>query len=113
MNLITQYAPNQTLIQTEEAIYLQSYKSIVAKYDKETKIIYLGYDWDYSRTTMKYVKRFIKECARHQYTIKMECDPESNNFTVADLRRTLETGHYLLGIQVYFEGPLQEQYEKL
>jgi len=113
MNLITQYAPNQTLIETEEAIYLQSYQSIVARYDKDSKIVKLGYDWDYSKTTMKYVKRFIKECARHQYTNKMECDLDSNYFTVADLRRTLETGHYLLGIQVYYESHLQEQYEKL
>ena len=102
MNLITQYAPNQTLIQTEEAIYLQSYKSIVAKYDKETKIIYLGYDWDYSRTTMKYVKMFIGQCSG-----------AGTKFAIKDLKRALREESNLLGIRTLFKGGLQEEYEKL
>ena len=113
MNLVSQYAPNQTLIDMGDTVYLQSYKSIVAKYNKETKKVYLGYDWDYSKTTMKYVKRFIRECATHQYTNKMEHNSDTNNFTVADLRRTLETGLVLLGIPVYYESCLQELYDKL
>jgi hypothetical protein len=113
MNLITQYAPNQILIETDEAIYLQSYSTVVARYNKDSKSINLGYDWDYSRTTMKYVKRFIKECATHQYTNEMESNPDSNNFTVADLRRALETGLVLLGIPVHFEGSLQEQFSRI
>ena len=102
MNLITQYAPNQTLIQTEEAIYLQSYKSIVAKYDKETKIIYLGYDWDYSRTTMKYVKMFIGQCSG-----------AGTKFAIKDLKRALREESNLLGIRTLFKGGLQEEYEQL
>ena len=102
MNLITQYAPNQTLIETEEAIYLQSYKSIVAKYDKETKIIYLGYDWDYSRTTMKYVKMFIGQCS-----------VAGTKFAIKDLKRALREESNLLGIRTLFKGGLQEEYEQL
>ena len=102
MNLITQYAPNQTLIETEEAIYLQSYKSIVAKYDKETKIIYLGYDWDYSRTTMKYVKMFI-----------CQCSGAGTKFAIKDLKRALREESNLLGIRTLFKGGLQEEYEQL
>ena len=102
MNLITQYAPNQTLIETEEAIYLQSYKSIVAKYDKETKNIYLGYDWDYSRTTMKYVKMFIGQCSG-----------AGTKFAIKDLKRALREESNLLGIRTLFKGGLQEEYEQL
>tara|TARA_R110002012_G_scaffold284758_1_gene475663 strand:+ start:692 stop:1012 length:321 start_codon:yes stop_codon:yes gene_type:complete len=102
MNLITQYAPNQILIETEEAIYLQSYKSIVAKYDKETKIVFLGYDWDYSRTTMKYVKKFIGQCSK-----------AGNNFAIKDLKRALREESNLLGIRTLFKGGLKEEFYRL
>ena len=102
MNLITQYAPNQTLIETEEAIYLQSYRSIVAKYDKETKIVYLGYDWDYSRTTMKYVKKFIGQCSG-----------AGSKFAIKDLKRALREESNLLGIRTLFKGGLQEEFQNM
>lgn len=43
---------------------LQSYDSIVAVVDRNAEgsnILTLGKDWDYSRTTMKYVHQFIKQ----------------------------------------------------
>ena len=102
MNLVTQYAPNQTLIDMGNTVYLQSYKSIVAKYNKETKIVYLGYDWDYSRTTMKYVEKFIGECSG-----------ASSNFAIKDLKRALREESNLLGVRTLFQGGLQQEYYQL
>ena len=51
-------APNQTIIYAEGNEVLQSYNSLVAiKYADGKKE--LGMDWDYTRTTMKYVGRFL------------------------------------------------------
>ena len=102
MKLVSHYAPNQTLIDTGDATWLQSYESIVARYDKEKKIIHLGYDWDYSKTTMKYVKKFINECSG-----------STHSWPISELRRALQTGAILLGIAVHFEGCLQDKYERL
>jgi hypothetical protein len=102
MKLVTQYAPNQTVIDMGDTVYLQSYKSIVAKYNKETKIVYLGYDWDYSRTTMKYVKKFISECSG-----------ASSTFAIKDLKRALREESNLLGVRTLFKGGLQQEYYQL
>lgn len=40
---------------------LQSYKSKVCMIDKNENHITLGDDWDYSKTTMRAVKKFIEE----------------------------------------------------
>ena len=55
---VTQIANNQMEIRTEKGIYFQSYDSIVAfrPYSGKIKV---GRDWDYSRTTMKYVGQFL------------------------------------------------------
>tara|TARA_R100000479_G_scaffold22289_1_gene8479 strand:+ start:1078 stop:1341 length:264 start_codon:yes stop_codon:yes gene_type:complete len=85
-----------------DTVYLQSYKSIVAKYNKETKIVYLGYDWDYSRTTMKYVKKFIGQCSG-----------AGSDFAIKDLKRALKEESNLLGVRTLFNGGLQDEYHKL
>lgn len=54
---------NQIVLKTDDAIYFQSYDSIVAKYSKDN-ILTLGCNWDYSRTTMKHLNRFIREYTR-------------------------------------------------
>ena len=41
--------------------YFQSYASLVAVYDKESCILTLGKDWDYSVTTKKYLWQFLQE----------------------------------------------------
>lgn len=43
--------------------YLKSYDSIVAAYDPDENRLYLGPRWDYSQTTIKHVKAFVKEVA--------------------------------------------------
>lgn len=43
---------------------LQSYDSIVAIVDRDAEgsdLLTLGRDWDYSRTTMKYVHQFLQQ----------------------------------------------------
>ena len=53
-------AKNQFLFYVEDKTYLQSYDSVVAcKPIGEVPILYK--DWDYSRTTMKYVNKFLSE----------------------------------------------------
>ena len=51
-------APNQTIIYAEGNEVLQSFDSRVAIIYTDGKIE-LGMDWDYSRTTMKYVGQFL------------------------------------------------------
>ena len=49
---------NQFIIEGEKGIYFQSYESIVAKIEKNG-ILKLGTDWDFSKTTLKYLYKFI------------------------------------------------------
>jgi retron-type reverse transcriptase len=46
-------------INTEYGMAFQSYNSIVAFKDFESGKTYLGKDWDYSRTTMKYLGQWL------------------------------------------------------
>lgn len=52
--------PNQFIITTEEGVYFQSYKSIIAFIPKEGKT-QIGRDWAYSVTTAKYRNQFLRE----------------------------------------------------
>lgn len=54
---------NQFEIYDGSKVYFQSYRSLIAEYDGET--LTLGCDWDYSRTTMKYLTAWLNDhCAR-------------------------------------------------
>lgn len=50
--------PNQFKITTKNGIYFQSYNSIIAFKDNDGNVT-LGSNWDYSRTTMKYLGKFL------------------------------------------------------
>ena len=52
---------NQFVITTENAIFFQSYKSVVARYEIKTNTLYVGKDWDYSNTTRKHFYIFVIE----------------------------------------------------
>lgn len=52
---------NQFMIEDEEKRYFQSYESLVAIYDKNTRHLTLGRDWNYSNTTKKHLYIFINE----------------------------------------------------
>ena len=44
-----------------EAIIFQSYKSDICKIDTKAQVILFGSDWDYSKTTMKHLKKFLSD----------------------------------------------------
>lgn len=50
---------NHFIIKKDNRIILQSYKSLVAEYNTETKKIIFGVDWDYSNTTLINLYKFI------------------------------------------------------
>ena len=50
--------PNQYIIYDNGDVIFQSYRSTIAIVS-DNKVI-LGCDWDYSRTTMKYLKMFLE-----------------------------------------------------
>jgi len=59
---VEQLAPNQNIIITADNQVLQSYNSIVAiRYADGS--VEIGKDWEYSRTTMKYVGQFLNSNA--------------------------------------------------
>lgn len=57
--------PNQFIIEDGNRLVFQSYTSTIAilEGDGDDQIITFGRDWDYSRTTMKYLNQFLNEFA--------------------------------------------------
>lgn len=56
-------AKNQYIIRENGKVYFQSYESIIAEIDYTTNspTITLGYYWNYSNTTRKYLYKFLYE----------------------------------------------------
>ena len=54
---------NQFIIRTSDAIYFQSYQSIIVKKTQDETILDKHY-WDYSKTTGKYRNQFLGETKR-------------------------------------------------
>lgn len=52
---------NQFKIATSDKTYFQSYQSVVAGIDRKTGKVELYKDWDYSKTTSKYLYKFLGE----------------------------------------------------
>lgn len=50
---------NHFIIKKDKKIILQSYQSLVAEYNTETKSLVFGVDWDYSNTTLINLYKFI------------------------------------------------------
>lgn len=51
---------NQFVITDRGNLFFQSYKSLIAKIDKNGKVT-LYKDWDYSKTTMRHLYLFLRE----------------------------------------------------
>lgn len=77
------YAANQFIITTESATYFQSYTSVVAKIQRNGKLI-LSSNWDYSRTTSKHLYIFL---AQYGY---------SNLCSAATVRKAIANGEVTL-----------------
>ena len=55
---------NKFIIKTTKTIYFQSYRSVVAKIDKNGRLI-LSENWDYSNTTRKHLYIFLRMYGDH------------------------------------------------
>lgn len=52
---------NQYIIVCDNKYIFQSYNSIIAIYDEDTKKLTFGIDWNYSITTLKYLYQFLRK----------------------------------------------------
>ena len=68
---------NQFVIDTDEGIYFQSYRSIIAFCNNEGKVTLDEKFWDYSTTTGKYRNQFLNE-------------------GIAETRKKIKSGIYVL-----------------
>lgn len=50
---------NQYVVNMPGQIAFQSYDSLIAVYDLDLSTLTIGRDWDYSMTTVKYLRQFI------------------------------------------------------
>lgn len=58
---------NQFAIVTPDCSMFQSYNSRICFYDVSTNALYFGSDWNYSRTTSKYLAQFLQVYAPEWY----------------------------------------------
>ena len=75
---------NQFKILTSKGIYFQSYKSVVCfiPYDCDALVCF-GNDWDYGRTTMKYLHKFLND-----YCVNL---PDAKSFKES-VKKGIDTG---------------------
>ena len=66
---VEQIEPNQFIIHTPDKVVFQSYYSIIAVLDGRDNAhpLTLGRDWDYSRTTLKYLYKFLDDYTRYNF----------------------------------------------
>ena len=53
------YASNQFIVYSTEGVYFISYQSVIAFKPINSITKYIGNDYDYSRTTMRYLQKFL------------------------------------------------------
>lgn len=61
---------NQFILENDEQLIFQSYGSIIAVYNKENHQITLGGNWDYSKTTSKYLYKFLDTYFYYNYELQ-------------------------------------------
>jgi hypothetical protein len=74
--------PNQFIIHSAHGKLFRSYDSNIAFKPNDESTVYLGKDWKYSRTTLKYLNRFL------------------NGQTAAETRQKLADGIYKLELNL-------------
>lgn len=67
-------AANQFVVISEDAIYFQSYSSIIVKKPNNDDKIYLSPDWDYSHTTLKHLYIFLRDYTRYSVYSKKDVE---------------------------------------
>jgi hypothetical protein len=60
--MVRSLANNQFIIETPKATVFKSYRSVIAV--RKNGEVKLSNHWDYSRTTMKYLGRFLGETSK-------------------------------------------------
>ena len=79
--------PNQFVIQVNDDIFFQSYDSTIAKIGEDG--VTLGADYNYSVTTSKYLKKFLKEYA---YNIWYRMQSTGGKSVCDICRRSIDSG---------------------
>ena len=69
---IEEIGKNQIVIYTGKSKIFWSYNSLIAEWKNGS--LQLGLDWNYSRTTMKYLHIFLKEYTNCKYTTRIEIE---------------------------------------
>lgn len=69
MQVIT-LANNQMVIKSDTEYTFFSYDQKIAEYSENTGVIEVGSLWDYSKTTLKYFKKFIDDYTNMDYLSK-------------------------------------------
>ena len=78
---------NQYTIKTPTLICFQSYDSLIAVYDIETETLTLGYHFDYSVTTSKYLHEWLKE-----YCYRLYCNFPKGKSLKDTLYKAIDAG---------------------
>lgn len=52
---------NQFIINSRNDYVFQSYMSLIASYNDNTKVLLVSDKWNYSKTTLKYFYQFLRE----------------------------------------------------
>lgn len=66
---------NQFIIETDQATFFQSYSTVIAM--RNNGQVYLDENWDWSVTTLKYLKEFLPD-----------------NFSKSEIYTAIEEGYY-------------------
>lgn len=62
-------ANNQTIVYTNSGVEFHSYESFICEI-KYGELVKIGYNWNYSRTTIKYLKQFLDKYLPNLYKTK-------------------------------------------
>lgn len=77
---------NQYIIYQGDAILFQSYETVIAYQNRDTAELILDKDsWDYSRTTLKYLCKWLSQITGEQIRSK------------AEIQHNIQSGAYKLG----------------
>lgn len=63
---------NQFIINNGNDYVFQSYLSLIASYNDDTKVLLVSDKWNYSKTTLKYFYQFLREYTPYIVRTKQE-----------------------------------------
>jgi hypothetical protein len=63
---------NQFVIEAGREVVFQSYRSVCAIYNRDTKTLTLGEDWNRSMTTRKYFWQFVRNYLPYYWDIDLK-----------------------------------------